>query len=83
MPLNKRQQQATRAAKPTGRMVGEQASQLQGLHFRATRCEELAIDAGRHLAAVIAAAPMLDFHDEPSHFIALLRSEPCRRGGRR
>lgn len=83
MPRDKRKQHSTKAAKPTGRMIGEQASQLQGLHFRATRCEELAIDAGRHVAAVIAAAPMLDFQDEPSHFIALLRSEPCSRGSRR
>ena len=83
MPPSKRQQNATRAAKPTGRMVGEQARQLQGLRFSAARCEELAIDAGRHVAAITATSLRLDFNDEPAHFTALLRSEPCCRWTRR
>lgn len=83
MPFNKRHQPASGVAKPTGRMVGEQASQLQGLRFHATRCEELAIDAERHVAAVFAAAPLLDFLDEPACFIAQLRLEPCGPGTRR
>ena len=83
MPPSKRQQNATGTVKPTGRMVGEQARQLQGLRFSASRCEELAIDAGRHVTALTATSPRLDFNAEPAQFSALLRAEPGRRGTRR
>ena len=83
MPPSKRQQNAVGAAKPTGRMVGEQARQLQGLRFSAARCEELAIDAGRHVAALTATSPKLEFNAEPAQFTLLLRAEPGGRGTRR
>lgn len=59
-------------------MVREQAQQLHGLEFSAARCAELARDAERHMVAIEAASPNLDFNDEPERFTALLRPAPAR-----
>ncbi len=76
MARSKRQQKTKDAAGLAARTVGEQAWRLHGLRFSAARCAELAIEAGRHAAAIAAAAPRLDFNDEPARFTALLRSAP-------
>ena len=71
------------AAKVTARMVQEQASQLHGFALSDARCAELASDVERHIGAIAAAAPILDFNDEPARFTALLNRVPAGRRKRR
>jgi hypothetical protein len=56
----------------SARLVQEWSSQLHGLEFSEARSAELAADVERHNAAIRAAAPQLDFNDEPARFAALL-----------
>jgi hypothetical protein len=71
------------STKVTAQMVHEYAMQLHGLDFSDTRCEELARDAERHLAAIAAAVPQIDFNDEPAKFAAQLAASAPARSKRR
>ena len=71
------------STKVTAQMVREHASQLHGLEFSEARCAELARDIERHAAAIAAAAPMLDFNDEPAKFTARLMAGAPQRSKQR
>lgn len=71
------------STKVTAQMVREHALQLHDLEFSDARCEELARDVERHLVAIAAAAPQIDFNDEPAKFAAQLAAGAPDRSRRR
>ncbi len=58
--------------KITGELIRSHGKALRDLEISGQRAAELAIEVERHNRAILNAASMLDFNDEPAKFLSAL-----------